>query len=106
MNLPFVSRGRFEDAQARIAQLEADNKRLTELLIPALRPAEQKPEPIVLSENSDMSKITPMNRPTVASVIFGANQEAMKRAKVPGSQPLSREVFEREITPWRQASGN
>lgn len=104
MTLPFVSRGRFEDAQARIAQLEAENRRLLAMLLPT---SEEKPkaEPISLSE-ADLSKIQPVpGRATVATITADATKAAYGRLHTPEKRSLAEDLNRIEAPSRRQSVG-
>lgn len=99
MRLPFVSRERFEEAQARIKELEDKNNVLTERLI--LSAEKSKSSGIDLSED-DLSKIKPIaGRPTIASIQAEANTAAYRNAQTPGAKSLAVQLAEHAKV-WRQ----
>jgi hypothetical protein len=90
MKLPFVSRERFTELQERVRELEAENKRITNMLIERL----SKPEPFS-SDQKDLSAIQPIpGRPTIGSVIGEANRAAFKNAQNPGAKSIASELAE------------
>ena len=93
MKWPWVSRDRYDEERARTLKLETELKELREILIPQLRPA--PPPPIVLTENTDFSKVQPIpGKVTLAMVTAEANKAAFKRAQTPGSKGIAQELAE------------
>jgi hypothetical protein len=98
MPLPFVSRERLVEAQERIKALEAENKRLTEMLLERL----QKPAPFSLDQK-DLSAVQPIpGRPTIANVIGEANRAAYQNAQTPGAKSIATDLAERAGMGWKQ----
>ena len=98
MKFWFVSRERFEDERKRCAKLEAEIERLHELLIPGLRAPTPEPavETLQIGENTDLSKIVPIQgKPTIAFIMGKANQAAALAAQIPGAKGIARELAER-----------
>ncbi len=104
MQFPFVSRERFVESQDRIRRLEEENRRLTEILIPAMRAPSESP--LRIAEDSDLSKIQPIpGKPTIASIQAEANLAALKNSEIPGAKSIAESVQEKVITPWRRPVG-
>jgi hypothetical protein len=92
MKWPWVSRDRYEDERERSRRLEGELERLREILIPQLRPAVA---PLVLTENTDFSKVQPIaGKPTIANVMADANRAAFKASQTPGAKGIARELAE------------
>lgn len=95
-----VSRERYDESLARIAELQEQNRKLTELLIPAMR----APSAVIpIDHNTDLSKMQPIpGKPTIANVIAYANAQAQKRAETPGAKSVTEELAE-HASVWRKA---
>ena len=96
MPLPFVSRERYDEAKARIAELETRVKELTAFIIER----SNKPQPFAMDE--DLSKVQPIpGKPTIAAVISEANRSAFQRAQTAGAKSVSEELAE-HASVWRR----